>query len=397
MKDPTAQIIEHIRVLSQEIGGRGSCTAGERLAGEYAAGQLQAMGVQDIRSEPLKAIPSTYWPYGLAFALALTGTLVSLLFDGRGTQFLGMLFNTLGLWAMLAEIQFMRSWTHWILPRSQSQNISGRIAPAGPVSARVVLCAHLDTHRTPVFYASKAWNLAFSISLPLVLLSMFLGALGFGMGLFFNWGWMRWLGLIIAPVQAFMLAMCLHADFTSFSPGANDNASGAAVILALSRQLARRPLLHTEVTLLFTGCEEVGDWGMAAFLDTHSVRSGTNTTYIILDQVGAGRIKFLTADGLLLKHKTHPRALQLARQAAKQKLELGAFEGVGLAYTDALRATLRGLCALTLCTIPSGSAGGSAHWHQMSDTLDHIVPDDLLKTYQFTWEILQLIDQSYGQ
>jgi hypothetical protein len=396
MKDLSAQIIEHIRYLSQEIGGRGSCTVEERLAGEYIAGQMQALRLQDIRSEPFRAIPSTYWPYGLAFALALTGSLVSLLFDGRGTQFLGMLFNTLGFWAMLAETEFKSSWTHWALPRAQSQNFVGSIPPSGAVSARVVLCAHLDTHRTPIFYASKAWNSVFSILLALTFLSMFLGALGFGLALFFGWEWMRWLGLIIVPVQAFALAMCLHADFTSFSPGANDNASGAGVILALSGQLARHPLRRTEVHLLFTGCEEVGDQGMAAFLDSHSERLGSDTVYIILDQVGSGRIKYLTADGLIFKHKTHPRALQLARQAAERKPELGAFEGVGLAYTDALRATRRGLCALTLCAIPADSAGG-AHWHQMSDTLEHIVPEDLFKTHQFTWELLQLIDGSSGQ
>ncbi len=223
---------------------------------------------------------------------------------------------------------------------------------------------------------------------------MLAGLLGFGLGVLLDWQWARWLGLLAGLVQAFALGMCLHADFTPFSPGANDNASGVAVSLALAQHLQEIPLAHTETHILLTGCEEVGAYGIAAYLQKHAGQLGPETVYIILDQVGAGRIKFLTADGLLLKHRTHPQALKLAREIVARRPGLGAYEGVGLAYTDALRATKRGLIALTLCTVPADETASGSNWHQMTDTLEHIVPEDLEKTYRFTLELLQSIDRA---
>jgi hypothetical protein len=282
------------------------------------------------------------------------------------------------------------------LPKIRSQNVTARIPPSGPAKARVVMCAHIDSHRTPVFYSSNTWMALFTVLIALTFLSMLVGTIGFGLGALMGWEWVRWLGLLVGAIQVFALGMCLHADFTPFSPGANDNASGVAVTLALAQQLRKNPLAQTEVCLALTGCEEVGAYGMAAYLQAHAGQLGAETVYIILDQVGAGRIKFLTADGLLLKHRTHQQALELARQIVACKPEFGAYEGVGLAYTDALRATKRGLVALTLCTLPANEAESGSNWHQMSDTLEHVIPGDLEKTYQFTLEILRSIDQSSG-
>jgi Peptidase family M28 len=391
MNNSLSRMLEDIRRLSETTGGRGSCTPGEHQAGEYAAEQLRQLGLQDVQIEQFLSIPSTYWPFGLAFAAALTGSLISLIYSGAGALLLGALFNGLGLWAMLAETEFASSWTHWILPKLNSQNVTARIPPSGQVKARAVLCAHIDSHRTPVFYSSNTWYILFSALIALTFLSMLVGTVGFSLGALLSWQWVRWFGLLVGVVQVFALGMCLHADFTPFSPGANDNASGVAVTLALAQQLLEKPLAHTEVHLALTGCEEVGAYGMAAYLEAHAGQLGPETVYIILDQVGAGRIKFLTADGLLLKHKTHPQALELARDIVARKPGLGAYEGVGLAYTDALRATKRGLIALTLCTVPADEAQSGSNWHQMTDTLEHVIPEDLEKTYQFTLEILQSV------
>jgi len=396
MKNFSEYMLSHVRTLSEMNGGRGSCTPGERLAGEYVAGELRQLGSQDVQIESFQSIPSTYWPFGLAFAAAFTGSLISLLYAGAGALRLGALFNGLGLWAMLAETEFASSWTHWILPKAKSQNVTASLPPSGLIKARVVLCAHIDSHRTPVFYASNTWYALFSFLIALSFLSMLAGMLGFGLGALLSWQGVRWLGLPLGMVQIFALSMCLHADFTPFSPGANDNASGVAVTLALAGQLLEHPLAHTEVYLALTGCEEVGAYGMAAFLQTHSGQLGRETIYIILDQVGAGRIKFLTADGLLLKHKTHPQALKLARVIAGNKPELRAYEGIGLAYTDALRATKRGLIALTLGTVPANEAESGSNWHQMTDTLEHVIPEHLEQTCTFTWELLQVVDQVSG-
>ena len=392
--DRMIHVIQH---LSETIGGRGSCTEEVRKAGGYLARRLEELGVQDVECEEFQAIPATYWTFGLSFAVALAGSLAVLLFGAPSALMAAAVFNLLGFWGMLAESNLNPSWTRWLLPRANSQNIVGKIPAAEGSSLKVVLCAHLDTHRTPVFYSSRAWLSMFNLLIGLALLSMAIGAAGFGAAYLLGWSWARWLGLVLIPMQGFALAMCMHADFTPYSPGANDNASGAALVLDLASRITESPLENIEVHFAFTDCEEVGAWGMQDFLERHSSELGPDAFYIILDQVGAGRVKFLTSDGLLVKHRTHPRALQVAGQVAARRPELGVYSGNGMAYTDALRATKRGLAALTLVAVPGSDVESGAHWHQMSDLLENIIQDDLRKASEFAWEILKALDSSHGR
>jgi hypothetical protein len=384
--------LAHIRYLSNVIGGRGSCTSQVKKASEYVADQLEKLGAQTIQAQPFEAIPSTYLPYALSFGIALLGSLLALSFDNRFGLVLAASLNTLGFWGMIAETEFTSSWIRWFLPKADTQNILGVVPPTAAIQKRVVLNAHLDTHRTPVFYSSRGWHTLFSVLVGFTLLSMAMGAVIFGISALFAWRRVCWLSLVLAAVEIFALVLCLHADFTPFSPGANDNASGVAVILGLAKRLVDHPLSHTEVHLVFTDCEEVGAYGIQAFLDAYATVLGPDTIYIILDEVGNGTIKYLTVDGLVLKHKTHPLALELAQTASNACPEIGVYRGMGIAYTDALPVTKRGLIALTLCTLPPPGSGEESHWHQMSDTFEHIKAADLALVHRFTWEILQIVD-----
>jgi hypothetical protein len=286
------------------------------------------------------------------------------------------------------------------LPSADSQNAVGTLSPAGGVRQRVILSAHLDTHRTPIFCFSPIWHALFSILVIGVFLSMVLDIVIYGLGALFLATWVRWIGLVTAAVQFLVLSLFLHADQTPFSPGANDDASGVGVILALAEHLSQEPLVHTEVWLAFTGCEEVFACGMMAFLDAHQADLGPEAVYVVLDQVAVGRLFYLTADGLILKRRTHPRALKLALRtaAALPSLEVG--EQVGIASTDAAVATKRGLVSLTLDSLtldslPLPDTEQHSHWHKMSDTFDTLDPETLADAHLFTWHILQEIDQAW--
>lgn len=386
--------LAHIRYLSESLGGRGSCTEQERLAGEYAARQMRALSLKGVRSERFEAVPSTYWGFALAFAAAMTGSLLVLIFGGRGVMYLAALLNIAGIWGMLAETEMSWSWVRLALPRKPSQNVGGQIPPASDTRRRVVLCAHLDTHRTPVFYSSNLWYRAFTYLVSLSFLSMVAGLALYVLGGLFQWDWVRWSSIVLTGIQLAGIALCLQADFTPYSPGANDNASGAAVILALAAHLRRDPLAHTAVHLVFTGCEEVGDFGMRAYLKAHAAELGKDAVYVILDEVGLGRLKYLNVDGLIIKHKTHPQALELARKAKRRLPDMEVIEDRGLAYTDALAATKRGLIALTLCTVPPPGSNVESHWHQMSDRVETLNAVDLAASFEFTWTLLKVIDEA---
>ena len=139
--------------------------------------------------------------------------------------------------------------------------------------------------------------------------------------------------------------------------------------------------------LLEAGCEVIG---VTLQLYDHGAALG-KAVYIILDQVGAGHITWLSVDGLILKHATHPLALDLARRTSAALPEIEAEERPGVAYTDAVVATRRGAPALTLSAIPR-EGGAGAHWHQMSDRVDVVQRSSLADACAFAWHVLRQVD-----
>ncbi len=392
MQESINEIMRHIRYLSETIGGRGSCTEAERRAAEYTCEQMRSMGIKQVRLEPFWGAPSTYRPFVLAFGVALGGLLRALRSRERWGLWRGAALNALGAWGMLAETDLRPNWMRSLLPKARSQNALGVIPPQGRPERQVVLCAHVDTHRTPIFYSSPTWHKLFGLVVSAAFLSMALAAIVLGVGGLFPQPRVRWLGLVLGGFQAFVLGLCFHADFTPFSPGANDNASGVGVVLEIGRRLVSQPLQRTQVWLVFSGCEEVGAHGLAAFLDAHAEALGPQAVYLVLDEVGLGELHFNLTDGLVIKHPTHPQAVELGRKAAA-RMGLTLQEKRGVAYTDALVATQRGLVALTLGCLPPSQMQVVSHWHQMSDRVEYIEPQALEKSLEYTWHLLQEIDQ----
>jgi hypothetical protein len=387
------RIMEHIRHLAVTIGGRGSCTPNERQAAEYTVERMQAMGIANAHLETYSGAPSTYRPYALAFTAALLGTLLSWVGEGRLWLFLAACLNGLGAWGMLMESDCSSNWMRRFVPRRASHNALGVIPAAIQVRHRLVISAHLDTHRTPVFFSSPAWRQSFSMLVGLAFLSMAAAGGFFALGTLLMADWVRWLGLVAAALQIAAITLCLHADRTPFSPGANDNASGVGTVLEIAGRLIQQPLPLTEVWVVFTGCEETGASGMAAFLDSHAKALGEDIFLIVLDEAGLGELQYLAADGLVIRHQTHPRALDLARRASAALPGLRIAAHQGIAYTDALVATQRGLAALSVGCLPEAQAGQVSHWHQPSDTIQNIDPRALASSFAFTWQLVREVDK----
>ncbi len=390
-----AAALEVIQHLSAAIGGRGSCTPQERAAAEYTAVRMQNLGLRDVRLEPLQTTPHTYTPFLAAFGAGILGFALTALFPHPAAALSGAALTLAGGLGMLAELDLRPNWLRALLPTASSQNAVGMLpAAAQPPARRAVICAHVDTHRTPIFYSSLAWYHWFSRLVSAAAASLFLNALLCLLSGLPGAAWLLWPAGALAALQLAAAGLCAQALFTPFSPGANDNASGVGVALALAEHLSRQPLEHTELWWAFTGCEEVGARGFQAFLDAHAHSFGPETLYLILDEVGQGRVEYLQRDGLVKKYPTHPRALALAQAAAAALPELGAAPQVGLAYTDALAATQRGAVALSLNTYQPPMQDDDLHWHQMSDQIQHIDPAALERCAQFALRVLHIWDQA---
>lgn len=386
----TQAALVHIRHLAETIGPRGSTTPKEREAAEYAHAVLQRLGI-NAWLEPFRSGRSTYRPFVLAFGAALLGGLLYAITRHPALALLAALLNALGAWGMFAELDFTDNWMRRLLPTGPSQNVLGVVPAKAETRNRLVLLGHVDTHRTPIFYSSTAWHRLFVALVGATFVSMVIGTVVYALLAFVGWMWLGWLAGLAAALQLFGLAMCLHADMTPFGPGANDNASGAATVLALGERLTREPLQHTEVWLVVNGCEELGCYGAAALVETHAEEL-REAYFIAIDQVGAGDPGFLVNDGLLRKYPVDPQLLEIGRQVAAARPELRAFEHVGIAYTDTAILLKRRFRAFTIDALPREEAG-AVHWHQMADTVEKIEPDCLRRVHEFAWEMLQQLDK----
>jgi Zn-dependent M28 family amino/carboxypeptidase len=233
----------------------------------------------------------------------------------------------------------------------------------------------------------------------LVLILLFaLGTAGAGIGGPGGRLW-RWLSLPSALALLGLLAIALQAERTPYTAGANDNATGAGVVLSLADWLAVEPLAHTTVWVLLSGCEEVGCYGADAFARAHAdelaAAPGSDTpAWIVLDSVGSsgGRLHYVTEETFLFTARSDPGLIALARDIARRRPELEVtaktFEAGG--YTEGSIGSAHGFRVLTLISLADG--GALNEWHRPTDTVENVDPDVVARTEAFVWELLAEID-----
>ena len=103
--------------------------------------------------------------------------------------------------------------------------------------------------------------------------------------------------------------------------GADDNASGVAAVLALAREIRRKPLSHSVILALFDA-EEAGLLGARAFLAEQPVVREAITLEVNLDMVGHSSSNELWAAGTARYPVLLP-ALRAVGERALVKLHLG--------------------------------------------------------------------------
>ena len=387
--------MEHITVLALEIGPRGSTTAEERKAAEYAAKVLAGRGLEpEIGS--FTSARSGWYPFALFSGLMLIA-LASFLVGGGIGSLAALVLGTVSVASVLLELSFLPNPLRWLLPRAESQNVSARIPARAGTRRKVVLVGHLDTHRTPKVFSSSAWLRVFQTLIPLGLLASIVMLAMFAAGVVFENGLWRLSALVPGLLLVGVLAVSLQADLTPFTHGANDNATGAGIVLSLAEDLAAEPLRETEIWVVLSGCEEVGCYGADAFLRDHK-DDLQDAFWLTLDSVGAEGTTpcYLTKETFLLTTPSDPGLLEIADTVATEQPALEArshqFRG---AYTEGAIGGKHGLRVLTfLATRPSGAV---PNWHRTTDVLERLDEGVLARCETFVKEILARIDAAQSE
>ncbi len=386
-----SRCLEHVRFLAETIGPRGSTTPQEREAAEYAGAVLEDLGLP-VHVQQFRSAVSSCRPYALAVALVLLALAVYPI-AGRATAGVAVALVAVVLVSAYLELNFTGNPLRWVLAKGASHNVWAVLKPRGEAKRKVVLVGHLDSHRTPFVFKSVAHLRVFALMSPLGFGGMLALFTLFVVGALTESDAVRPLAVGIGVVLGVVLVFLVQADFTPYTHGANDNASGAAMVLALAERLVQTPLEGTEVWAVNTGCEEVGCYGADAFVRAHRSEL-EGAFFIVLDSVGgpdAGPC-FITREGMTKSYRPDSGLLSAARAIAKQRPELGAYEKpVRLGYTEGAVGAKHGLRTLTFVDL-TRSDGVLPLWHQVEDRVENIDPDTLARTEEFAWELLRRID-----
>jgi len=383
--------IDHVRYLAETIGPRGSATSAEATAAEYTFEELKRLGLRPV-VEPFRSARSAWAPFSLLFGFVIAAGLL-FLFAGRLGSIVGLGLSTAALGSALVEMHFRPNPLRWLLPKGASQNVWAAIEAKEAPDEQVVLVAHLDTHRTPLVFSTDGWVRLFGKLVPIGLGCATLLIVFFAVGVLLPWPALRYASIAPLGVALGILALTLQADFTPYTAGANDNASGVGVVLDLAARLAATPLSYASVCVLLTGCEEVGCYGADAFLGAHRKELG-RAVWISIDTVGSRDADpvYLIEERFLATARSHPDLIHLAEEISKDHPEwkVRPVHTAG-AYTEGVIGAKHGLRVLTLGS--HTRSGAMSEWHRPTDTVDNVSEATIEATEAFVWKMLVKLDE----
>jgi hypothetical protein len=342
---------------------RGSASDGETHAAELLAEMMRRRGLWPTLERESAA--SGFWPStGLA---AAAGSLAGLL--ARRSRTAAAALAALAAALMADDVDSGPQLLRRVLPRRTTTNVLGW---AGDPHARetVVLVAHHDAAHTGLLFhpglvplvnrLAPDWYEKQTTSTQtgqLLVAGPALVALSSALGL----RRLRRFGTVWSAVTAALLADVARSPVV---PGANDNLSAVATLLAVAERLAERPVKGARVLLLSTGSEESFMEGMRGFVARHHAELDPARTRIVaLECVGSPELLLMEGEGML-RMRDHDASLREELQAAADDAETPLRRGLrlGAGATDALPALKAGYRVACLAGCNELKVPANYHW-----------------------------------
>ncbi|MDY0088125.1 MAG: M28 family peptidase [Coriobacteriia bacterium] len=243
---------EHVHQLATVIGPRPATTDTEAEAAEYIESVFESRGL-DVEVQEFDC-PRTYsWAYALYHLLTIAAAVAS------GWAYLrwpAFVVATLVAFLMWMDLDTRFGLSGWLPPKGPSQNVIARHVPKvrrGERAQRVIVVAHYDSAKASLAFApSMVKNFGgtfalmkwLTIAVPVFIL---VAALPFAA----EWAPYTWyLTIAVSAYLVVPLLINVHREIAFASvDGANDNASGVAVMLGVAERLS--PTFDEESTTSF--------------------------------------------------------------------------------------------------------------------------------------------------
>lgn len=385
----TGRLMTHMAILCKKIGPRPSTSARERQAAEYVKEILQQLGCQDIQEQTFHSPNSMGWVICLIFLVASLAIPVAWI-GGQWGKLIGCLVLVGSAYLLRENFLAKRPFFHRLIAWGSSQNIIANILPSETVKQRVYLIGHLDTQKQRFLSPPpNAGQLKFLSTASI--LTPVMGGIFLLIDVITNQQGIAWWEWTIGILISLSLLGCLLEEWQPHIEGANDNATAVSILLTIAEILQTQPLRHTEVVLLFTGCEEVMCVGMENYLRQYKPPK-ENTYWIDLEMVGTGNLCYVTRHGVsyLTQYEPAPDMVGLAARTAQRNPDLAVL-GKDMLIVEEV-ANLRNQGYQAICLAGYSEKGYLPNWHRLSDTLENIEPETLNRANRFTMALLQEID-----
>ncbi len=360
-------VVEELAVLP-----RLPTSAGERRAARIIQEHLTRLGCA-AALQPVPAYHSYAWPIGLLSAVATAGGIAG----ARGHRALGTAAGLLAAAGIADDITARATVARRLTMRPRTAwNV---IAETGDRAAGRTLCvlAHHDAAPSGAIFDQTAheWLARRHPALIdrmrsnpplwwLVLAGPVLVALGSAA---------RRRGVLGAGLGISLGTLAAMADIgrRPAVPGANDNLSGVAALLALAGRLRDRPLRGLRVLLVSAGAEEALQEGIRGFARRHFPRLPPSRTWFVnLDTIGSGRLVLLEGEGPVRMHDYDSGFKDLVRDCASA-------HGIELARglrsrssTDGIVPSRAGYPTATIVSVDDRKL--MPHYHLDTDLPEHL-------------------------
>ncbi len=368
----TADIEGAVRHL--ETIERGTASPGELEAADWIAQRLRELGC-DAHTES-EQVHGGYWiPVGApAGAAAILGLLA--LSGNRRARMAALVGGALGAASILDDISGGRQLLRRILPKRESRNV---VAVSGDAGAQrtLVLVAHHDAgHGGAVFDHALAdrieerWpGLIGSFeTYPPIMWPTIAGPLLTALGALLGSRRLLGAGVFLGAGTAAAMADIARSPV---SPGASDNLSAVATLLAVAEGLRELSLDGLRVLLVSTGSEESFMEGMRRFLDRwRPDLAPDRTTVVCLETLGCPRLALIEGEGMAWMSDYPAATRELVADVAHE-------QGIPLVRNLRTRAASDGLIALR-AGYPSALLASvdqrniPTHWHCACDVADNV-------------------------
>ena len=410
-KDGSKYMYEIIQSIIDECGPRMPCSPQEAQGAEIIKKELELV-CDDVDLEPFSCNPNAFLGFIKVDIVLVLLSFISFfliplnLFNywGYVMSFLSFSFNLIAFLILWNEFFNYREFIDPLFKSRNSQNVIGKIYPKEEVKKILIFSGHHDSalqfnlltylkigYPIVIFLGLGImflWLLVSIVVILLILINLFFYELFFLFVLI--------LFLIGTPAFIGLFLFVPFGEKANKVPGAVDNLSAVAIVLALGKILKKNKEIvpnNTEIRLISFGCEEAGLRGAFRYVDKHfdelkrfeaecinmdAIHSKDNITIIDFEPSTRTKHSEIVVEKIINAAKSSQIKIKASAMGGSSTFEkiVGQITG----GTDATAFSKAGIKAANISAMDLNKM--LKFYHQPTDTLDKIEKESLERVLQ---------------